>query len=162
SGNRALAVPFVDARVIQDRLDDVLGVMGWQDSYECLPDGSVVCRLKIRLGQEWIVKEDVGGESEQADDGDRGRAAFGDGRARAEKPASGQDVHRRLQEYDAKLTEQGLCKAGDLVKHVAQAGKKAGFAPDMTTWGEAEVKLAREETRAFEAKRREGTLKQVA
>src|SRR6266511_3562535 len=64
SGNRALAVPFVDARVIQDRLDDVLGVMGWQDSYECLPDGSVVCRLKIRLGDEWIVKEDVGGQSE--------------------------------------------------------------------------------------------------
>src|SRR6266404_3581925 len=59
AGNRALAVPFVDARVIQDRLDDVLGVMGWQDSYECLPDGAVVCRLRIRLGTEWITKEDV-------------------------------------------------------------------------------------------------------
>jgi hypothetical protein len=31
SGNRALALPYVDARVIQDRLDDVLGVTGWQD-----------------------------------------------------------------------------------------------------------------------------------
>src|SRR5262245_15763730 len=76
SGNRALAVPFVDARVIQDRLDDVLGVMGWQDSYECLPDGSVVCRLRIRLGAEWITKEDVGGQSEQPDEGDRRKAAF--------------------------------------------------------------------------------------
>src|SRR4051794_39354255 len=43
SGNRALAVAFVDARVIQDRLDDVLGAENWQDSYECLPDGAVVC-----------------------------------------------------------------------------------------------------------------------
>jgi hypothetical protein len=83
SGNRALAVPFVDARVIQDRLDDVLGVMGWQDSYECLPDGAVVCRLRIRLGAEWITKEDVGGQSEQPDEGDRRKAAFSDALKRA-------------------------------------------------------------------------------
>lgn len=83
SGNRALAVPFVDARVVQDRLDDVLGIFGWQDSYECLPDGSVVCRLKVRIGQEWIVKEDVGGQSEQPDEGDRRKAAFSDALKRA-------------------------------------------------------------------------------
>jgi hypothetical protein len=219
SGNRALAVPFVDARVIQDRLDDVLGVMGWQDSYECLPDGSVVCRLKIRLGDEWITKEDVGGQSEQPDEGDRRKAAFSDALKRAavkfgigrylyrQKPMwvdydpqkrqfvrqpvlvltpeqvkearvtkvpakaeeaepakspGGLDFHRRLQEYDGKLAEQGLSKPGELVKAVAAAGKKAGFTADMTTWGEAEIKLAREETRAFETRRREATLKQVA
>ena len=83
SGNRAMAVAFVDARVVQDRLDDVLGVMGWQDSYECLPDGSVVCRLRIRLGDEWITKEDVGGQSEQPDEGDRRKAAFSDALKRA-------------------------------------------------------------------------------
>src|SRR5262249_4326397 len=84
SGNRALAVPFVDARVIQDRLEDVLGVRGWQDSYEGLPDGAVVCRLRIRLGAEWITKEDVGGQSEQPDEGDRRKAAFSDALKRAE------------------------------------------------------------------------------
>jgi hypothetical protein len=83
SGNRALAVPFVDARVIQDRLDDVLGVMGWQDKYEPLPDGSVVCALSIRLGTEWVTKMDVGGESEQPDGGDRRKAAFSDALKRA-------------------------------------------------------------------------------
>src|SRR5262245_47668973 len=71
SGNRALALAYVDARVIQDRLDDVLGVTGWQDDYECLADGSVVCRLCLRLGDEWITKVDVGGPSEQPDEGDR-------------------------------------------------------------------------------------------
>src|SRR4051794_28984973 len=60
SGNRALALHFVDARVIQDRLDDVLGVAGWQDEYEVLSDGSVVCKLRLRLGDEWITKMDVG------------------------------------------------------------------------------------------------------
>jgi hypothetical protein len=83
SGNRALALAYVDARVIQDRLDDVLGVTGWQDNYECLPDGVVVCRLRIRVGDEWLTKVDVGGPSEQPDEGDRRKAAFSDALKRA-------------------------------------------------------------------------------
>src|SRR5436305_10298430 len=83
TGNRALALPYVDARVIQDRLDEVLGMAGWQDEYECLPDGSVVCRLRLRLGNEWITKMDVGGPSEQPDEGDRRKAAFSDALKRA-------------------------------------------------------------------------------
>lgn len=83
SGNRALALAYVDARVIQDRLDDVLGVEGWQDEYESLADGSVVCRLRLRLGDEWITKMDVGGPSEQPDEGDRRKAAFSDALKRA-------------------------------------------------------------------------------
>lgn len=78
SGNRALALAYADARAIQDRLDDVLGVDGWQDDYDCLPYGSVVCRLRIRLGDEWITKVDVGSPSEQPDGGDRLKAAFSD------------------------------------------------------------------------------------
>ena len=76
SGNRAMAIAYVDARVIQDRLDDVLGVAGWQDEYECLPDGNVVCRLRLHLGGQWITKMDVGGPSEQPDEGDRRKAAL--------------------------------------------------------------------------------------
>src|SRR5579864_3580127 len=83
SGSRALALPYVDARVIQDRLDEVLGVAGWQDEYECLPDGSVVCRLRLHLGGQWITKMDVGGPSEQPDEGDRRKAAFSDALKRA-------------------------------------------------------------------------------
>src|SRR6516225_7926230 len=83
SGHRAMAMAYIDARVIQDRLDDVLGGAGWQDEYECLPDGSVVCRLRLRLGGEWITKMDVGGPSEQPDEGDRRKAAFSDALKRA-------------------------------------------------------------------------------
>lgn len=83
SGNRALALAYVDARVIQDRLDEVLGAEGWQDSYRCLPDGSVVCRLRLRLGDDWVTKMDVGGPSEQPDGGDRMKAAFSDALKRA-------------------------------------------------------------------------------
>ncbi len=83
SGNRALAIAYVDARVIQDRLDGVLGVAGWQDEYEALPEGGVVCRLRLHLGDEWITKMDVGGPSEQPDEGDRRKAAFSDALKRA-------------------------------------------------------------------------------
>jgi hypothetical protein len=83
SGNRALALPYVDCRVIQDRLDDVLGLDGWQDQYTPLPDGSVVCELRCRIGGEWIVKTDVGSPSEQPDGGDRLKAAFSDALKRA-------------------------------------------------------------------------------
>jgi hypothetical protein len=83
SGNRAMALAYVDARVIQDRLDEVLGVEGWQDDYECREDGAVVCRLRLRLGQEWVTKVDVGGPSEQPDGGDRLKAAFSDALKRA-------------------------------------------------------------------------------
>lgn len=81
--NRALAMAYVDARVIQDRLDDVLGVGGWQDEYSVLPDGSVVCRLRVRVGDEWVTKEDVGSPSEQPDAGDRLKASFSDALKRA-------------------------------------------------------------------------------
>jgi hypothetical protein len=83
SGNRALAVAYVDARTIMDRLDEVLGVDGWQDSYEQLPDGNVVCRLRCKIGEQWITKVDVGGPSEQPDDGDKLKAAFSDALKRA-------------------------------------------------------------------------------
>ncbi|HEV3263668.1 MAG TPA: Rad52/Rad22 family DNA repair protein, partial [Gemmataceae bacterium] len=83
TGNRALALPYVDARAIQDRLDEVMGVCGWQDDYECLPDGSVVCRLRLRIADEWVIKVDVGGPSEQPDGGDRLKAAFSDALKRA-------------------------------------------------------------------------------
>jgi hypothetical protein len=241
SGNRALALAFVDARVIQDRLDDVLGVTGWQDEYECLPDGSVVCRLRLRLGDEWITKMDVGGPSEQPDEGDRRKAAFSDALKRAavkfgigrylyrlpsqwvdydshkrqfartptlppfalprpkktvrvvevtdtrkEKkppilltsetptpppakngptlPANGVELQRRVHDYDARLAQQAVCQPGELVKHIVQAGLKAGYEADLATWSGSAITLAVEEVRAFESRLRKqkGEHKEVA
>ena len=241
NGHRAMAMAYIDARVIQDRLDEVLGGAGWQDEYECLPDGSVVCRLRLRLGNEWITKMDVGGPSEQPDEGDRRKAAFSDALKRAavkfgigrylyrlpaqwvdydpqkrtfvrppqlpahalpkpaknvagpgtkekgqpatvrvakeppaaengEKkptsalPANGAELQRRLYNYDAVLAKQGLCQPGELVKHVVQAGVKAGYEGDLTNWSGNAVVLAVEETKGFENRMRQksGDRKEVA
>jgi len=243
AGNRALALVYVDARAIQDRLDEVMGMLGWQDEYEFLPDGSVVCRLRLRVGDEWITKVDVGSPSEQPDEGDRRKAAVSDALKRAavkfgigrylyrvgemwadfdpqkkkfvrppmlpanllpkpakatpasngrtrkteekpiekEKPASkekpgekekpaaarpggmpanGAELQQRLTAYDSQLAKQGLCKPGDLVKHVIQAGVKAGHQPDMNHWNDPAIVLAIEETKAFEGRLRQQTAKQ--
>jgi hypothetical protein len=82
-GTRARAVAYVDARAIQDRLDDVVGPAGWQTDLEFQANGTVLCRLRIRLNGEWLVKADVGGPSDQADEGDRCKAAASDGLKRA-------------------------------------------------------------------------------
>ena len=76
--NRCLAMAYIDARLIQDRLDDVIGVENWEDGYKILADGSVMCRLSVKLGDQWISKTDVGSPSEQPDGGDRLKAAFSD------------------------------------------------------------------------------------
>jgi len=84
--NRAMAIAYVDARAIQDRLDAVLGVEGWQDEYTPLPDGSVICRLSVRLGEvgdKWITKMDVGSRSDRPDGGNKLKAAFSDALKRA-------------------------------------------------------------------------------
>jgi hypothetical protein len=82
-GNRALALAYVDVRAIMDRLDNVLGVENWQDRYQLLPDNSVMCQLRLKIGDRWITKADVGGRSEQPDGGDRLKAAFSDALKRA-------------------------------------------------------------------------------
>lgn len=227
SGNRALALAYVDARAIQDRLDSVLGVEGWQDTYKCLEDGSVVCRLRLLIGDTWISKVDVGSPSEQGDAGDRRKAAFSDALKRAavkfgigrylyrfpsqwvdydpykkqfvqtpklppfaipkkesakEKelvkepeflkanttdlkkanvsnvpanlPANGLELQRRLYDYDAKLAKQGLITQGSLVKHVVEAGVKAGLEADLSAWSGNAMLLAAEATKTYETQAR--------
>ncbi len=66
-GNRCLALPYVDARVVQDRLDEVLGLDGWQAHHTMLGNGCVQCYLSIQIGGVWITKSDVGSPSEGED-----------------------------------------------------------------------------------------------
>jgi hypothetical protein len=82
-GNQALAMPYVGARDVADRLDQVLGLDGWQDDYEQLADGAMLCRLRVKIGRAWITRCGVGGPSDQPDAGDRKKAAESDALKRA-------------------------------------------------------------------------------
>lgn len=71
---RGLAIPFITNRAVQDRLDEVLGVDGWQNVYQVLKDTDIIdksgtitgkrfsyqCGISIwsEKRQEWITKWD--------------------------------------------------------------------------------------------------------
>lgn len=81
-GNRALAMPYISARSVMDRLDQVFGPANWTDDFQVLPDGSVQFFLSVRFDpamDQWVKKTDVGSPSEQPDSGDRLKAAVSDG-----------------------------------------------------------------------------------
>jgi hypothetical protein len=77
-------------------------------------------------------------------------------------PANGPELQRRLYDHDELLAKQGLCKPGDLVKAIVEAGRKAGYEKDLSTWSGAAIQLAIDETRAFETQLREPARKEVA
>ena len=54
--SRGLIVPYIDARAVMDRLDEVATEEGWTDRYDVLSEGAVRCQLTI-FG---VSKEDVG------------------------------------------------------------------------------------------------------
>lgn len=56
----ALALPYVQARAIQNRLDEVVGFNNWQVSYREI-DGGFICSLSLCIDGVWITKEDGAG-----------------------------------------------------------------------------------------------------
>lgn len=60
-GGYATILAYKDARVDMNRLDEVCGT-NWQDKYELI-DGQLFCSIGIKIGDEWIWRQDVGTES---------------------------------------------------------------------------------------------------
>ncbi len=86
---RALAVAYIDARDVAERLDDVVGPLSWQVDHKQV-DGQIVTGLALRdpETQEWVWKWDsgfVGGaDSESQDDQMKARkGTMSDGLKRA-------------------------------------------------------------------------------
>lgn len=62
-GTSAMALAYIDARDVMDRLDKVCGPANWQDRYE-FHGPRTVCYLSIRIDGEWITKADGAGDSD--------------------------------------------------------------------------------------------------
>ncbi len=74
----------------------------------------------------------------------------------ANLPSNGQELHRRLREYDAKLASQKLCPVGALLAHVTQAGVKAGFTANMSEWTGPAIQFAVDAVKEFDQSARQG------
>jgi len=60
--DKTIPLAYVDARIVMDKLDSIIGAINWQDKYEF--DGKrVICYLSLRLNGEWITKADGAGDS---------------------------------------------------------------------------------------------------
>lgn len=58
-----LALAYLTARHVMERLDAACGPENWQDRYE-FHGSRTICYLSIRVGEEWITKADGAGDSD--------------------------------------------------------------------------------------------------
>lgn len=70
SGDKALALAYIDARDVMDRLDAVCTPSCWSSEFEETAKGRVFCRLSILVGDKWVTKSDGAGET--AVEGEKG------------------------------------------------------------------------------------------
>lgn len=61
--SKGLALAYLTARHIMDRLDETVGCTNWQDRYE-FHGARTVCYLSVRIDGEWITKADGAGDSD--------------------------------------------------------------------------------------------------
>lgn len=59
---KAMALAYIDARDIYDRLDEVAGPANWQCRYP-IADKKTVCEIGIKIGEEWVWKANGAGDS---------------------------------------------------------------------------------------------------
>lgn len=57
-GPWAIVAPYVTARAIMDRLDDVVGAGRWQTSFTPIPGGGAIGTISIKIDGEWVSKSD--------------------------------------------------------------------------------------------------------
>jgi len=60
--SKAIALAYLDSRDVQERLDDVCGIAGWQCAYPWSESGRLVCEIGINVDGEWIWKADGAGD----------------------------------------------------------------------------------------------------
>jgi hypothetical protein len=63
-GTGALALAYIDARDVMDRLDSVVGPANWRDDFVETPKGRILASLEIRIDGEWIKKTDGAGDTD--------------------------------------------------------------------------------------------------
>ncbi len=62
---KGMALAYMDARAVMDRLDGVCGPDGWQCNYSAAPGTAIICNLGVRVPDgTWIWKADGAGATD--------------------------------------------------------------------------------------------------
>ncbi len=131
SGDKASALAYIDARIVMDRLDTVVGPQNWQDKYADKGGGVTVCSLGINVTPTlasvergpiatWVWKEDGAGttqfEAEKGQISDafkRAAVKWGIGRYLYSLPAPWVDLDdsgKRIAKHEMKRLNDELSK----------------------------------------------------
>lgn len=62
--SKGIALAYIDARDVMRRLDDVCGPENWQCDYPWSDGKRLVCRIGIRIGNEWVWKSNGAGDTD--------------------------------------------------------------------------------------------------
>ena len=118
--SRGMALAYIDARDVMERLDEVCGFDGWQCRYPHA-NGKTVCEIGIRIKDEWIWKADGAGDT----DVEAEKGALSDAFKRA---AVRWGVGRYLYDLAAKWVEIEPAGNSFRIKE-SEMAKLAGVAP---------------------------------
>jgi hypothetical protein len=141
---KGLALAYIDARDVMQRLDTLVGPENWQNKYSHA-NGKTVCDIGIRCGQEWVWKADGAGDSDiEAEKGalsdafKRAAVRWGIGRYLYSIESIWVELNERKQIQDSELPKLRRLLAGE------KASKK-----DVKQPGDGITKL-KEELKAFD------------
>jgi len=59
----AMVLCYIQARAIQNRLDEVMGFENWKDEYR-VEGTNIICRLSLKINGEWVAKENGASETD--------------------------------------------------------------------------------------------------
>jgi hypothetical protein len=124
---RGMALCYIDARDVQDRLDEACGVGNWQCRYPHTGD-KTVCEIGIRFDNEWVWKADGAGDTDM----EASKGALSDAFKRA---AVRWGIGRYLYDVDSpwvEIEEHGKSysiKQAEFTRLRAMLGGKSGPAP---------------------------------
>ena len=128
-----LALAYIDARDVQDRLDEICGPEGWQCSYPHA-NGKTVCSIGIKMGDEWIWKANGAGDTDvEAEKGalsdafKRAAVMWGIGRYLYDVKSVWVEIEPAGKSFKIKESEYGKLRA--LLAKDAQAHAKPEAAP---------------------------------
>lgn len=62
--SKGIALAYIDARDVMQRLDEVVGAGSWQCEYPWTADGKLCCRIGIKVDGEWVWKSNGAGDTQ--------------------------------------------------------------------------------------------------
>lgn len=99
---KGMALAYIDARDVLERLDAVCTPAGWQCEYVDMTNGTTCCRIGIKVGDEWIWKANGGSNIAESDKADAQEMAAKGGYSDAFKRAGVQwGIGRYLYDLDS-------------------------------------------------------------